>query len=301
MRFPQLPTTRYQAFTALGLFVLAACALYVLAPTLPSDLTPSIAERLSFLAMGVTGAVFANSTGAGGGVVFIPAFAKLGLTEAQSVATSFGIQCFGMTAGALTWAHFYHRQPRSEGRWPDFVPTVALCSLLSVAGLWTVYGLDVRSPLGVTPLFAAFSLFLGASILLRAKTDNNRAQRTHLALVDVMALATIAYFGGIVTAWLSVGVGEFVAFYLILRRFDVTFAVAVAVVISAVTVWSAAPQQLVLGQSASWHIIALAGPGAVIGGVLARHLVLRLGASKLKVLFGGWLLIIGMIEFVPVG
>ena len=57
------------------------------------------------------------------------------------------------------------------------------------------------------------------------------------------------------TAWLSVGVGEFVAFYLILRRYDVTLAVAIAVVISAATVWSAAPQHFLIDPRAAWGVV----------------------------------------------
>lgn len=103
------------------------------------------------------------------------------------------------------------------------------------------------------------------------------------------------------TAWLSVGVGEIVAFYLILRRFDVTLSVAAAVVISAISVWSAAPEQLLFGQQAIWQVMALAGPGAVIGGLIARHLVIKLGAHRLKLFFASWLLIIGLVEFIPLG
>ena len=95
----------------------------------------------------------------------------------------------------------------------------------------------------------------------------------------MLELGTVAYVGGIITAWLSVGVGELVAIYLILRRFEATFAVAVAVVISALTVWSAAPQQLFAGDQAQWQIILLAGPGAIIGGLIARPLVQRHGGK----------------------
>ena len=62
-----------------------------------------------FSLLGVLGAIFANSTGAGGGVIFIPAFNELNFTEIQSIGTSFAIQCFGMTAGGLTWwFHYKH-------------------------------------------------------------------------------------------------------------------------------------------------------------------------------------------------
>ena len=126
-------------------------------------------------------------------------------------------------------------------------------------------------------------------------------KRRHLALLTIVspcgnALALIAYFGGLVTAWLSVGVGEFVAIYLILRRFDVTLSVATAVVVSAITVWAALPQHLLRNPSIYWEVVLFAGPGAVVGGIIARRLVLWLGARRLKFFFGFWLLVIGATE-----
>ncbi|WP_259366763.1 sulfite exporter TauE/SafE family protein [Colwellia sp. BRX8-7] len=67
-----------------------------------------IREYGVFSFIGLLGGIFANSTGAGGGVVFIPLFNQLNFTEQQSIATSFAIQCFGMTAGAFTWWFHYH-------------------------------------------------------------------------------------------------------------------------------------------------------------------------------------------------
>ena len=258
-----------------------------------------LAGHLPFLGLGVLGAIFANSTGAGGGVVFIPTFAQLGFTEAQAVATSFGIQCFGMTAGALTWTHFYQCERKPHNDWQSFSMTVALCSTASVLGLWAVFSVDAAAPAALAPMFAAFSLFLGISILLTVVLRRDGGKRTRLSPLDYVALPIIAFGGGIVTAWLSIGVGEMVAFYLILRRYDVTLSIAAAVVISAISVWSAAPEQLLFSQQAIWQVVAFAGPGAVLGGLIARHLVLRLGAHRLKLFFGSWLLIIGLVEFTP--
>ena len=66
-----------------------------------------------FSGLGVIGAIFANATGAGGGVVFVPFFNYLSFSPQSVVATSFAIQCCGMTAGALTWAHYYKKQHSS--------------------------------------------------------------------------------------------------------------------------------------------------------------------------------------------
>ena len=56
-----------------------------------------------FILLGVVGAIVANSTGAGGGIIFIPFFTALGLGVNESLGTSIVIQCFGMTAGAISW------------------------------------------------------------------------------------------------------------------------------------------------------------------------------------------------------
>jgi uncharacterized membrane protein YfcA len=250
---------------------------------------------LAYLLIGVTGAIFANATGAGGGVVFIPLFHHLGFDSAQSVATSFGIQCFGMTTGALAWTRHYRAAHRDQGNWEAFVPVILLTLPLSVCGLWLVYGLALPPPAETVITFATFSLLLGCAIILVSGKRDPRP-RHKLQRVDALALIPISFFGGIVTAWLSVGVGEFVAFYLILRRYDVTLAVAAAVVISALTVWSAAPQHFLLQPQAVWEVIGFAGPGAVIGAVIARWLALRMGTLYLKRFFGVWLILIGVAE-----
>ena len=298
MRFPQLTLTALQNPLSWALLLPALAAAYALhaAVLAPSGILPEFVEQLSFFGVGIMGAIFANSTGAGGGVVFLPVFAKLGLSESQAVATSFGIQCFGMTAGALTWTHFYRQQKRTNAQWSAFIPVVTICAIPSVAGLWTINGIDLARPASLSLLFAGFSLFLGASILLAVQRANSQPERRSLSAADIVTLCAVAYFGGIITAWLSVGVGELVAFYLILRRFDAIFAVAVAVVISAITVWSAAPEHLVWGDQALWQIIVFAGPGAIIGGLIARPLVQRLGARRLKAFFGCWLVLIGAAE-----
>jgi len=281
-----------------GAIVLPGLLLLAATPAV-LGLSEALPEHGLFFGLGLLGAIFANSTGAGGGVVFVPLFDQLGFTETQAVATSFGTQCFGMTAGTATWSWLYFNYLRPKGHWQPFLPIILLCALFSVMGIWTSYGADLAPPAAVSTMFASFSLLLGGAILATVMVRQKPVPRSRLALIDWAALPLIAWCGGMVTAWLSVGVGEFVAFYLILRRYEVTLSVAVAVVISALSVWSAAPEHLVFNQDANWQVLAFAGPGAIAGGLMARHLVLRLGARRLKLFFGTWLLIIGLAEFIP--
>ena len=274
-------------------FLSAFFFLWALALWLVPDSLEMFGDYARFALLGVTGAIFANSTGAGGGVVFIPMFNQLGFSEAQSVATSFAIQCFGMTAGACTWVLHYRNGQKELQLWRSFIPLIALASVFSITGIWTVYGLGFSAPASLHVSFSVFSVLLGLCILITVYRYQRGRERSRLGRMDIIALVIISYVGGGITAWLSVGVGELVAIYLILRRFDVTLAVAVAVVVTALTVWAAAPMHFVINPQAYWQVVLFAGPGAVIGGIIAKTLVSYLSARKLKIFFAFWLLVMG--------
>jgi uncharacterized membrane protein YfcA len=254
-----------------------------------------ISEYGLFSFLGMLGAIFANSTGAGGGVVFIPLFNELAFSEEQSIATSFAIQCFGMTAGALTW-WFHYKNEKTELRlWQGFKRIIAITSVASIIGIWLVYGGEVNSPSSLHQSFSWFSLILGLFIVITVFFLKGHRERSQLYLFDWLALTSIGLFGGALTAWLSVGVGELLAIYLILRRFDVNMAVATAVIVSAFTVWSAIWQHTLVDFTVYWQVVLFAGPGAVLGGIFAKTLVTYLSATRLKLFFAFWLLIIGFI------
>jgi len=67
-------------------------------------------------------------------------------------------------------------------------------------------------------------------------------------------------------------------------------AVAAAVVVSAITVWSAIGH---LHQDIYWQVLFFAGPGALLGGIFAKTLVTYMSATRLKLFFSLWLLISG--------
>jgi len=245
-----------------------------------------------FSFLGTLGAIFANSTGAGGGVVFIPMFTKLNFSEQQSVATSFAIQCFGMTAGAITWWHHYQAEKTDLRLWQGFKRIISVTSIASVIGLYTIFYVQLSSPASLHTSFSWFSLLLGFFIILTIYLLKGHRERSQLQLVDYMALILIGVFGGAVTAWLSVGVGELLVIYLLLRRFDMNMAVAAAVIVSALSVWAAIVH---VSSDAYWQVVMFAGPGAVLGGIFAKTLVMHLSATKLKLFFACWLLISGAV------
>ena len=99
---------------ASGLVLLAAyVALWALVPA-----DPALLAKLWFLpGVGIIGAIIANTSGTGGGVVFVPVFNALrelgvmSLSPLMVVGVSMGIQSFGMTMGSLRWTDRLLHQP----------------------------------------------------------------------------------------------------------------------------------------------------------------------------------------------
>ncbi|MCG9696004.1 sulfite exporter TauE/SafE family protein [Shewanella sp. Isolate11] len=257
---------------------------------------PAIWQLISqfghYLFLGITGAIFANATGAGGGVIFIPVFTHLGFNDAQSLSTSFAIQCFGMTAGAISWSWYYLRHQKTQGQWHYFLPFVSIISLFSIAGIWTSYGANLPSPASLHFGFSLFSILLGITLIYSSQ-QNKKTHNFNIIHIDYLMLASIGFFGGIITTWLSVGVGELVVIYLMLRGVCAKMAIATGVVVSAISVWSASPVHLGPNSAADFYLVLFAGPGAVIGGLLARKLALYLPVLKLKLFFSSWIILTG--------
>ncbi|MFT6991273.1 MAG: putative membrane protein YfcA [Paraglaciecola sp.] len=261
-----------------------------------------IQEYLGFAFLGLLGAIFANATGAGGGVVFVPFFNQMDFSVVTSVATSFAIQCCGMTAGAITWWAFYKqnkakKQPESA-QWQPLINVLLLTIAPSLIGLWMVqinpeFFAHFSDPTSLHTGFGFFSIGLALAIFATVFLLSEQHFNTQLTRYDYMALPAIALIGGGITAWLSIGVGELVAVYLIIRRFNVTFAIAAAVILSAFTVWGGIIFHLFVTQAIYWPVVLFAGAGAIVGGVLAKQLVLYFSAKNLKLFFAGWIFILG--------
>lgn len=262
-----------------------------------------IRDYAGFSFLGIIGAIFANATGAGGGIVFMPFFNQLGFSITTSVATSFAIQCCGMTAGAVTWWAF-HRQMKSQNhpeanQWQSLTKILWATVPFSLLGLWSVqlnpeFFSHFSDPDSLHTGFGVFSMALSLAIFCSVLLLPNQLFRFQLSKIDIFALMAIATIGGGITAWLSIGVGELVAVYLIIRRFNVAFAIAAAVILSAFTVWAGVVFHILLTQAVYWPVVLFAGAGAIVGGVLAKQLVLYFSARNLKLFFAGWIFILGV-------
>ena len=142
----------------------------------------------------------------------------------------------------------------------------------------------------------AYSPFVGFYILLSQRLKlivNPRV--TKLTRLDVVALFLIGMLGGMITSYISIGVGEMLAVYLILRGFSVSLSIATAVTVSAIAVWGGVYQHWYTYPVYSMDILQFAIPGALIGGYVASHIVSRITARTVKTIFAYWILISGCV------
>ncbi|WP_369025970.1 sulfite exporter TauE/SafE family protein [Qipengyuania sp. RANM35] len=282
-----------------GSIMLAAYILLLIAVPFQPDLM----RELWFLpGIGVIGAIIANTSGTGGGVVFVPVFNALrewgvmDLQPLQVVGVSMGIQSFGMTMGALRWTDRLYHQPAPEPLHALVCPrdffTVAFGVLaLSLPAMLLTQRFTAFDQHAVLMGYKAFSVLLGVALIGSTWTVNMaRPEKTQLKRFDLIVLLVLAIPGGVLTALFSVGVGELVALYLFIRHYPVLLCTGAACLISSISVLSGAIWHVEAG-TMQWEVVLLAGPGAALGGFLARPIALWLGARRLKTMDGAWIVL----------
>ena len=281
-----------------GVLLVAYAAL---ALSVPSD--PALLGALWFLpGVGIVGAIIANTSGTGGGVVFVPVFNALrewqvmDLEPLQVVGVSMCIQAFGMTMGALRWTDRLYHQPAPAPlhalvRPRDFFTVAGAVLLLSLPAMLLTQRLTDFDQDAVLMAYKMFSILLGIALIASTWTVNlNRPEKVRLETVDLAILLLMAIPGGILTALFSVGIGELVALYLFIRHYPVLLCTGAACLISSISVIAGAVWHIEAG-TVQWEVVLLAAPGAVLGAFLARPIALWLGARRLKTLDGSWIVL----------
>ena len=209
-------------------------------------------------------AAIANATAVGGGFLFFPLFTYyFGLGPDQAIKLSLSTQAFGMTSGALGWSRRY-------------IDTKAL-ALGGAAGavgvLLGTYGW-VLPPGQIKPFFGWLSLVIFAVILAEIKLGRNASNDRACFTLGGASLGFVflAVIGGLVTAWAAIGIGEFIALYLLLV-YRVRFAVAVATGVAVLAVCSvvAFACHIHLG-GIVWQFLIFTVPGVLLGGAAGAKL-----------------------------
>ncbi len=292
-----LPAGRLVWIGALALLACYCAVWIIVAPGLAID--PAL---FVLPLVGVIGAIIANTSGTGGGVVFVPVFNALSdhgvmaLDPLRVTAISMAIQAFGMTMGALRWTDRLLHQPapalnEAVVRPQDYWLLSAMVLVLSLPAMLWVQRNILFDPHMVLMGYKGFSIVLGLALIGATWTINrDLPERTKLAPVDLAVLMLIAIPGGAITALFSVGIGELVAFYLFLRHYPILLSVGTACVISSVSMIAGSIWH-VQNATVIWEVALFAIPGAVLGGFLARPIALWLGARRLKTYGGAWIVL----------
>ena len=255
-----------------------------------------ISEYGQFFFLGLAGAIVANSTGAGGGIVFIPAFTSMGVIGVSALGTSLAIQCFGMTAGSLSWLYsMYSQRLDGKGTLQLIYQLLILSGISSVSGMLSAQYYFSPPVWPIEEIFKYFSIFFGI-VLLFAILRRNKNGQTHnrLRRRDIPLITIVCFLGGVITSWISIGVGEWLAILLFFLGYPTMAVVCVAVCISSIVVISGIPYHIWVVDSISWQILLFAAPAAILGGSIARLLSERLGPVRLKIFFSIWVLATGL-------
>jgi len=253
-----------------------------------------LVEQWWLVLVGLGGALVANSTGIGGGVVFVPAFDVLALPEDRIVGTSLLIQCFGMSMGALTYLSRGNipALPRLEDGGTARLSSAGIVLAVlpaALVGYWlaTLGGFRPDWPLAL--IFKVLSLGLLAALLA---TQFARVL-THRPLnmgTDGAMLCLVGLIGGAFVGWISIGVGELLAIYLMLRGLRAVEAVGLAVIVTALCV-VLARIGLPGSQGVEVDVALLVAPGALLGGFLAPFLLDYVGETRVKWFCAFWIVV----------
>ena len=200
----------------------------------------------------------ANATAIGGGFLFMPLFIFVyKLTPVVALKLSIATQAFGMTSGALAWGRKYID-----------VQAFFLGSFASVIGVWIATYLWVAPSNFIKPLFAVVSLFVFFALILEMRLKIVDEQRAAKFALNVTAFFFIffAFFGGLITGWTAIGVGEVVALYLLFfYRLRLDIAIGTGVAVLAVCSIAGLMFHLDLG-GIPLELIAFTVPGVILGG-----------------------------------
>lgn len=237
----------------------------------PEPLT-LLAQQWPVFVVAIAAATVANATAVGGGFVFMPLFTfGYGLGAIESLKLALSTQAFGMTSGAINWS-----LARIRWRILMFALGFAITGMI-IGSYWLMPpSQHINLAFGVVSLLLALGL---AIELLWSKGRNaNSSEDVAPALLTLESLlfGSLCLLGGMINAWVSIGIGEVVAIWMLLR-WKYPLAVCVSTGVAALAGCSIAG--LLIHTSLGgirWDFLAFTAPGVVIGGRLGARLGLAL-------------------------
>jgi uncharacterized membrane protein YfcA len=220
----------------------------------------ALARLWPVIPLAYVAAAFANATAIGGGFVFVPVFILgYGIGPISALQLSLGTQAVGMSSGALGWSRRY-------------IDVRALALATAFAALGMLFGTLVwaPSPLEVKAVFGWVSLAIAVAVALELRFGGraNNEDMPALRAGELLGYALACVLGGLVTAWVSLGIGEVVALWLLFRH-RVRVEKAIGTGVAALAVCSIVGLALHGTRSFAsypWEYLAFTTPGVLLGG-----------------------------------
>ena len=242
---------------------------------LGDDPGASFARLWPVTPVAVLASAFANATAIGGGFLFVPVFILgYGLDPLVALPLSLSTQAVGMSSGALGWSRrFVAIRPL----------TLALAGALPgmVLGtfVWTPSAIQVKGTFGWVSLLVGLAMFLE----YRADRRDEREAATRESAVEGVVYWGACLAGGLVTAWVSIGIGEVVALWLLLlhrRRIEVAIGTGVVALAACSVLGFFLHAGLSYAGSSGaafpWTYLAFTVPGVLVGGYAGARIGRRL-------------------------
>jgi len=241
---------------------------------------------LVFTLIGGIGALIANSTGVGGGVVFVPVFSALNLEVEEIIGTSLMIQSFGMTFGAYHWMKRIKHE--FNGNINEISKIVVVVFSGSILGM-LIIGQSINNSFGSSlVIFKIVSIIFLVLLIINIVLKNNLFNvERHDGIRMLILMFFIGIVGGSMTLSVSIGIGELVAIILIMTGYNVYLSISAAVILSSLTVIPSAIFY-VNNNYVLWNVVLFAVPGALIGARFSSSFAYYFGPVRIKYLIAAW-------------
>lgn len=236
------------------------------------DPNAALTEYWPLFFVGVIGAIIGNLTAIGGGLVFVP-FTMLvyDIDAVTSLKLAIACQAFGMTSGTIAW---WRRNKVPKQTFLSLIPAIIIGCL--IGGI--VLPVDASLVKG---LFGPVSVAIGLCTLAMLFYP---LTNTHVKATPGLHVTSAA--GGVLTAWVAIGIGEAIAAFLMIRhRTCAERSIALGVTSLSVasiclfTIFS-------LTVDMPWPLISCMALGCIFGGRLAPLLSRYISHRTIKLVFG---------------
>ncbi len=199
-------------------------------------------------------AFFANATAVGGGFLFVPLFLLLyDMPALSALVLSLATQAWGMTSGATGWSgkHIH----RSGVAWAAAAGGIGMA-----IGTFAV----TPTPTEVKGVFGWVSLIIGLALVVEMRWRPPERDAPTPGFGAGYAVACL--LGGVVTAWVSIGIGEVVVLWLLVRQ-RVDIATAIGTGVAALAACSVVGFAFHAAAGAiPWDYLAFTAIGVTLGG-----------------------------------